>query len=149
MLYPRVLITCTGLLALLIGLWASAAHMEGVGYARAKAEYTQAALTATEVSRTKEQSWQAQNTKASNDSKKRETKLLAGIAAADRQSSGLREQLEATRLSLPGLTRDAVEHYATTAGAVFSECTERYSSMATETERVSIDYQTFVASWPR
>lgn len=149
MFYPRVVIACTGLLALLIGLWVSAAHMEGVGYAKAKAEYTQAALTATEVSRTKEQAWQAQTNKANNDSKKRETKLLAGIAAADLQSSGLREQLETTRLSLPGLTRNAVEQYASTAGAVFRECTERYTRVATEAERVSSDYQTLVAAWPR
>ena len=54
-------------LALAIGLWRLEVHIESIGYDRAEAEYTQAALVASEKNRLKETALNASNLKVTND----------------------------------------------------------------------------------
>src|SRR3989337_2742343 len=88
------------LAALLLGVWRLDVSRQQIGYDRAVTEYTAMALKAEQVARAKEQSLQAQVTKAENEAKTRETKLAASAAATRRVADGLRSDPVAAR---PGI----------------------------------------------
>ena len=131
--------------ALVFGLWRVVTGIETRGYNRAVAEYTvtmlKAVAEADKINQTK-------LNEAINASKKRETALASDASNARAVVTGLRQQLAATRDSLSGLTRPAVERYATEAGIVFGECAARYSELAEEAGRLSSDRKTLIDSWP-
>ena len=129
------------------GLWSR--HMQGIGYDKATAEYTAAALVASEAARAKESAWQTQLKKAQDEATKRQTKLAVDAAAARGAADSLRDDLRAVRASLPGLTREAVDRYADTASLVFADCARSYSGLAQDADRLATERQTLIDSWPK
>lgn len=138
-----------GLVAALVlgyGFWSR--HMQGIGYDKATAEYTAAALVASEAARAKESAWQTQLQKAQNDATKRQKTLAADAAAARGAADSLRDDLRAVRASLPTLTREAVDRYADTASIVFADCIREYQGLAKAADGHAGDQQTLDDGWP-
>ena len=108
-----------------------------------------AVLKAAEAARAREQQLQATVTKAQNDAKQRETKLQAVADTAGRSAASLRDQLASINRSLPGLATDAVGRYATAANTALSECSERYTALASTADRLANDKQALIEAWPK
>ena len=139
-----------GLIAALVlgyGLWAD--HIGDTREATVRAEYTAAALVASEAARAKESAWQTQLQKAQDEATKRQTKLAADAAAARAASDSLRDDLAVVRAGLPALTREAVDRYADTASLVFLECVREYQGLAKAADGHAGDQQTLDGGWPK
>ena len=134
--------------ALVLGYFAWADHIGDRREATVRAEYTAAALVASEAARAKEVAWQTQLQKAQDDATKRQTKLAADAAAARHSVDSLRDDLRAARARLPALTREAVDRYADAASLVFAECVKEYSDLAKSADGHAGDQQTLNDGWP-
>lgn len=135
--------------ALVVGYNLWAAHLEGVGYKKAEAVYTAAALKAEQVNRAREQSLQMQVTKAQHDYQDRQTILLADAAASRSAADSLRNQIAANSAKLSTLTRDAVDQYARAAGLVLTECQRDYQGMAEKADAAVNDVVLLRQAWPK
>lgn len=137
------------ILALVLGVNRWNAHQRDIGYDKAVAEYTAAALVATQAARAKEQALQTKVNEAQHAAKIRETKLAADAGRARSESERLRGDLAAIRGDLPRLTRDAVNRYADAASIVFDQCQREYQDMAANADRLASDRQTLIDAWPK
>jgi hypothetical protein len=144
----RWLLTGGLIAALVLGYFAWADHVGDRREATVRAEYTAAALVASEAARAKETAWQTQLTKAQNEATQRQKTLAADAAAARHSADSLRDDLATVRASLPGLTREAVDRYADTASIVFADCIKEYSDLAKSADRHAGDQQTLNDGWP-
>jgi hypothetical protein len=135
--------------ALVLGYFAWADHIGDTREATVRAEYTAAALVASEAARAKEAGWQTQLTKAQNEATKRQTKLAADAAALRTERNGLRDDLAAVRASLPGLTADSIAELAIVSGELLSECSDRYQGVSAEADALWADRQTLIEAWPK
>ena len=131
------------------GLLALDQSRQQIGYAKAQAEHTAAALIAKQTARAKEAAWKTQLQKAQDDASQRQTKLAADAAAARSATDRLRNDLAAIRASLPGLTRAALERYANASADVFAECSREYSGLAQTADRITSERQTLIEGWPK
>lgn len=136
-------------LALTAGYYGWRSHEQGIGYDRAVSEYTVKLAKAEQIARAKEQSLQAQITKAQDDAKVRETKLAADAAGSRRTADGLRQQLASNNAKLSSLTRAAVDQYAATSSDVLIECTGAFTDMAAKADAALSDVQTLLQAWPK
>lgn len=135
--------------ALIFGVHRLDQSRQQIGYDKAKAEYTAAALKAEKAARAKEQALQTQITKAQNDAKIRETKLAADVGRARAATDGLRNDLATARSQLSTLARDALERYTNAQSDVFIDCSRKYTDLAHEADRLSNDRQTLIDGWPQ
>ena len=135
--------------ALVLGAWRLDVSRQAIGYSKAQAEYTVAALAATEAARAREQQLQATVTKAQNDAQKRQKILAADAGRARAVADGLRDDLAAARGRIPALTRAAVNQYADTASIVFEQCVREYSEVARQADAIANDRQALIDAWPR
>jgi hypothetical protein len=139
-----------GLIAALVlsyGLWSR--HMQGIGYDKATAEYTAAALVASEAARAKESAWQAQLQKAQNEATKRQKTLAADAAALRAERNGLRDQLETAGRQLPGASCGSVREYAATLNAVFDQCSGAIEGLAGKAGGHAADSLMLEQAWPK
>ena len=125
------------------------AHQQSIGYGKAQEAYLALARKAYQEARNREADWQAQLTKANQDANQRQTKLAADAAAARTVADSLRHDLNATRASLPTLTREAVDRYADAASVVFAGCVEEYTGLAQKADGHASDQQTLDQGWPK
>ena len=119
------------------------------GYAKAKAEYSAAALKAQEKARADT----ARMQKEKDDAEQRWAARLSGQKRdADRllaERDGLRSTLSATRAKLATAPVEAVRQYAATATDVFEQCTARYSEVAQAADGNPSDSLKLQEAWPR
>lgn len=119
------------------------------GYAKAKAEYSAAALKAQEKARADT----ARMQKEKDDAEQRWAARLSGQKRdADRlaaERDGLRNDLGATRAKLSTAPVEAVRLYAATATDVFEQCTARYSAVAQAADGHASDALKLLEAWPR
>jgi hypothetical protein len=88
-------------------------------------------------------------TDAQNAATVRGQALQADAGRARAQSDSLRGELAATRLQLPGLTREAVNRYADAASVVFDECQRSYQDLAGKTDGHASDALMLDQAWPK
>lgn len=154
------------MIANLLGLWrygiaigllvaASVWHMTDKANAVAeallilKAEYINQSLAASESARIREKQLQTKVEEARNAAAIREKTLLADAGRARLAADRLRDEIDAARVILPGLTRAAVERYADAASVVFDKCVREYQGLAEQADRLVNDRQTLIDPWPR
>lgn len=135
--------------SLVLGYTAWADHIGDQREATVRAEYTAAALTATQAARTREQDLQTKVKEAIHAAKTRETKLAADAGRARSESERLRGDLASIRRDLPSLADDAVRRYADSASVVFDQCVREYQSVAADADRLASERQTMMAAWPK
>ena len=88
-------------------------------------------------------------TDAQNKAVERALVLRTDADSARTESDRLRDNLAATRLQLPSLTRDAVNQYADAASVVFDECQRSYQGLARKADGHANDTLMFMQSWPK
>ena len=137
------------LAALVLGYFAWADHIGNTREATVRAEYTVAALLASEAARAKEATWQTQLTKAQDEATKRQTKLAADAAAARGAAAGLRDDLRAARGNLSQAARPALVEYASTSGELLDECSRSYTDLARQADGHAADAVMLLEAWPK
>lgn len=135
--------------ALVLGVWRLDVSRQAIGYDRAQAEYTTAALKATEAARTREQQLQATATKAQNDARTRETKLAADARNLRLERDGLRNDLAASQRELPSASCESVRRRAAAVTDVFDQCAGAIESLAGKADRHASDALMFEQAWPK
>ena len=116
---------------------------------RAKAVQLQAALTAENVARIKEQSLMNQLAEAQNAATERETKLRADFAAAHAAALGLRDTITTRRDRLPTTSADACRQTSATVLDVLGDCSAAVEQLATAADGHASDVQTLTDAWPK
>jgi hypothetical protein len=108
-----------------------------------------AVLTAADAARTREQALQATVKKAENDSKQRETNLVADTARVAAVTSSLRKQLATARSDLSSASDASARKYAAALSDVFGECTAKYSEVARSADGYASDSLMYQQGWPK
>jgi len=114
-----------------------------------QAAQMQAALTAEQAARGREQFLQQKIIEAQNAATDRETKLRADANAASAAAHSLRDTIAALRSQLSTATPEASRNTADTALVVFNECADRYRAVAEAADGLGSDRQTLMEAWPR
>lgn len=141
---------CAALAAILLisfNIWES--MIESRGYDRAKSEYTQKALIATQAARARETELQTQLQVAQNEARKREADLAIAADSARAERDGLRDELTSISDRLSRASADSLRQYARTANAILQECTDRYSELAAKADRHASDTLMLKEAWPK
>jgi hypothetical protein len=86
---------------------------------------------------------------ALNDANKRAQRNAAAAAAARTESDGLRQQLAATRDSLPSAACASVRDYAATVNELLGQCAGAFEDLARAADGHSSDALMFEKAWPR
>lgn len=108
-----------------------------------------AAFVAEQQFRAKEHSMQQQLNEATNAAAERETKLRADYAAANAAALGLRNNIATLRNKLSVATVEACRSTAESALVVFSECADKYQSVAEDADRFGSGAKTLDDAWPK
>lgn len=135
--------------ALVLGYFAWADHVGDTREATVRAEYTAAALVASEAARAKESAWQTKLKKAQDDATKRQAKLAADAAAARGAADSLRDDLRAARGKLSEASRPALVEYAGTSADLLAECSRSYTNLARQADGHAADALMLMEAWPR
>lgn len=135
--------------ALVLGYFAWADHIGDAREATVRAEYTAAALVASEAARAKESAWQTQLQKAKNEATKRQKKLAADAAALRTERNGLRDQLATAGRQLPGASCGSVREYAAALNAVFDQCSGAIEGLAGKASGHAADSLMLFEAWPQ
>lgn len=141
---------CSALAAIILisfNIWES--MIESRGYDRAKSEYTQKALIATQAARARETELQTQLQVAQNEARKREADLAIAADSARAERDGLRDELASISDRLSRASADSLRQYARTANAILQECTDRYSELAAKADRHASDTLMLKEAWPK
>lgn len=123
--------------------WRYDAQIAGIHRAHAQA----AALASEETAR----NFRAITTKyqgALNAATERETISRRHLAAAARESDGLREQLSDTARRIAAAPPAAVAEYATAVGGLFADCSRGYQGMAAKASGHAADVRALTEAWP-
>lgn len=145
----RIAVVGVILLAISAGVWKVIHSAEKRGYAQAVAEYTAKALAEEQAARLKEQGWATKSQEATNAASKREAALKRDLAGAADERVGLHNQLAAADAAIATASGDAVRKYATTANAVFEECTRELFETAAAADGHASDSLKLQEAWPR
>ena len=141
----------TGLLVLLIALLAGQQWRERVvvqrEFDRVTGLYVAQALIAEQAARNKERAMYANITKVINESKIRETKLLADAGRARSALERLRNTVAATSRSVPGDTATASDS-PDSVGQLFLECGEALVGLGKAADRHASDAVMLQDAWP-
>jgi hypothetical protein len=109
-----------------------------------------AAEAASEANRLKEQTLQANLTKAQDDASKREKTLRAAAAGARTERDRLRDAIAAaTGGLLPSDTASTVLARAATLGGLLDQCTARYTEVAEHASGHASDAVMLRDGWPK
>lgn len=145
----EALIFAAVLAAIAFGVHRFLDYEQGVGYARAVAEYTAKALVAEKAAREKEQALQLQLQEAQNAAIERDRKLQELMAASAAATVSMRDTVSTIRRGLPLATADAARKAADAFAAVFTDCQGRYTAVAKAADGHASDVQTLKEAWPK
>lgn len=129
--------------------WSNGADHVQTKWDAEKGRAMAAQIIAEQTARVREQSMISQIRKAENDANDREEKRRAAVAAAGDSADKLRIALNTIRNGLPGNSADACRATASTALAVFGECSTALGEMADQADGITSDRQTLIDSWPK
>jgi len=118
------------------------------GYEARSALQAKADLIAIENNRKTEQSWQERVDEANKRGLDREKKISTDAANSRAAADKLRGDLAEFKRRMPELTEEAIKHYASTVTDVFGECTDRYTELGKQADRIRNEYQTLSDAWP-
>lgn len=131
------------------GLWATANHFENVGYEKRKAQdmvqlnkdlIAAKNQTATLQSKVDQANYELTQTKAA----------LAKTSATNRDlSNRLREQLVAFNTGLSNDSKQTLIDRVNALSDILSECTSRYTEVATKADSYAADSKMMQESWPK
>lgn len=141
---------CAALAAILLisfNIWES--KIESRGYDRAKSEYTQKALIATQAARARETELQTQLQVAQNEARKREADLAIAADSARAERDGLRDELASISDRLSRASADSLRKYAATASRILAECTNQLTEMARKADGHASDTLMLMQGWPK
>lgn len=145
----KVALAAAMVVAALAGLQWFRVHEQNIGRDEVTAQWNAVTIKAEQAARVKEQAMQSQLQKAINEHQERETALAHDVASTRATADSLRHQLAASRRDLSHATRASVDQYAATLGAVFAECTARYSELAEQAQGIASDAKQLSDAWPR
>lgn len=149
MLYTHAAAAIAGAVLAGVVAWNVQSWRWDAKYQTLQQQYTQSQIDAEAAKRKAEDDYNARYTKALNDARKREANLRSAMAAAGRESDGLREQLSTANQQLASASESAVRRYASTIGDVLAECADRYTSMAATADRRADEVRTLIEAWPQ
>ena len=142
-------------------LWLGMAAALGIGYyawadiigdireIQIRKEYSDAAAIKAEENRKITAAWQKQKDEALDEANKRALKAKADADRLRAANVSLRDDLAASRSQLSGASCDSVRKRAATLTDVFEQCAIQYSDVAGEADRLAIDRDTLIKSWPK
>lgn len=145
----RWLLIAAAIAALLLGINRWNAHQQDIGYEKARAEYTAAALVATQVARAKEQQLQTKVNEAVNAAKTRETKLAADAGRARAVADSLRDDLAAARSQVSSASIASLRQRITAFDTVFGQCTAEVERLAGDAQGIASDARLILDAWPK
>lgn len=133
-------------LVLAIGSWNDG--QQQIGYDRAVTKYQAEKAAADLAAMAKERQLRKDKENAEQQAAEREQKLRADYAAAHAASRGLRDTVTDLRRRIAADTVDACRATADAALAVFSECQDRYRTVAEAADGHRSDVETLSDAWP-
>jgi hypothetical protein len=125
------------------------AHEQGIGYAKAVAEYTVKENLAREAAAEKTAAMQKQLDEATKNAQAREQTIKTLATATTRASGGLHDTIAAISRSVPSATIDALRLSTTTLARVLNDCQNTYRGMAEIADRHASDTRTLTEAWPK
>ena len=102
-----------------------------------------------EQQRLLERGWQAKTTKAQNDRTVKIQTSQPVISAVRTELAGLRNTIYALNSDASGQSPSACKTAAITARAVFEQCAQRYTDLASKADGHDADTVMFEQSWPK
>ena len=123
--------------------------IEQRGYDRARAEFAQQAILASESARQRERGLQQQVKDAENEAKQREVVILADTTAVRTERDRLRSETASSRSRMSTTSPEAVRKYASTLSSVFEECAGQLEDMARSAAGHASDSLMYQTGWSR
>ena len=116
--------------------------------AELRLEHANAVIKAASTLRAEQHAITTKYQGALNAATERETISRRHLAAAARESDGLREQLSDTARRIAAAPPAAVAEYATTVGELFADCSRSYQELAGKADGHAADVRTLSSAWP-
>ena len=116
--------------------------------AELRLEQANAVIKATSTLRAEQHAITTKYQGALNAATERETISRRHLAAAARESDGLREQLSDTARRIAAAPPAAVAEYATTVSGLFADCSRSYQELAGQADGHANDVRTHRDAWP-
>lgn len=116
--------------------------------AELRLEHANAVVKATSTLRAEQHAITTKYQGALNAATERETISRRHLAAAARESDGLREQLSDTARRIAAAPPSAVLEYATAVNQLFADCSRSYQELAGKADGHSLDVRTLSEAWP-
>ena len=116
--------------------------------AELRLEHANAVIDATSTLRAEQHAITTKYQGALNAATERETISRRHLAAAARESDGLRAQLAATAVQLPSASCPSVREYGIAASTVIGECSARLVEMAEQADRAIGEVILLRDAWP-
>ena len=136
-------------LAAVLALWAFDHQYQSNKYLVLQNDYQQLSISAEIAANEKEYEWKNQYEAATHAAHEREKQLQSDLANLSATNGGLRNTIADLRSQLPTNTAEANRAIADALAIVFGECTERYTAVATEADRRTIESMMLSESWPK
>ena len=130
-------------------LWATANHFENVGYDKRKAEDMVQLNKDLIAAKNQTAVLQSQVDKATYELTQSKAALAKTAATNHDLSNRLREQLNSFNAGLSNDSKQALIDRINTLSDVLSECTSRYSEVATKADTYAADSKMMQESWPK
>ena len=138
------------IIAIVVGsLWATANHFENVGYEKRKAEDMVQLNKDLIAAKEKTATLQSQVDKANYDLMQTKAALAKTSATNRDLSNRLREQLNTFNAGLSNDSKQTLIDRINTLSDVLSECTSRYTEVATKADSHAADSKMMQESWPK
>ena len=116
--------------------------------AELRLEHANAVIKATSTLRAEQHAITTKYQGALNAATERETISRRHLAAAARESDGLREQLSDTARRIAAAPPAAVAEYATTVSGLFADCSRSYQELAGQADGHANDVRKHRDAWP-
>ena len=126
-----------------LGILLTAAVLYAVGYKQARTQCESEWLAAQNAILEKQGQMQANYERALNESKKKQTAILADFSAANSELGGLRDAVNAGGLSDAACANDN----GAAVSKLFIECAGEYIQMAKNADQHAADAMTCVSAW--
>lgn len=147
-IYFKALSYLIAIAAVLGGLWWYGDTKYDEGYAVREAIAVQAELEATKQAEEKRKQMQSIADKAQRKANERAKILETDSANARIAANKLRNENTRLRSSLSSLTREAIDRYANAASIVLTECTDAYTGLAEQADKIDNDRRQLEEAWP-
>lgn len=149
-----ILLSKALIVAALVALAAFAVHRidlsrQEIGYQKAVSEYQVKLIAAQEDARAQEAAWQSKQKQEQEKTNERLNQRDSLYAATRRDADGLRNTITNLGNGLPSITAGACSARIGALSAVFGECTERLTEMASHAQGQFIDALSCRESWPQ